>query len=156
MTQNPTAEIKDLIMNAFAEEMKQTISLSHSDFVELRQDLISLRDEDIKSLLPFVLIDLLETHTNDYWKIENGDAVVRLLTPVEPIEDAHPNVPGLTKAEEEYMAREQNGLFSIFSASQAASIARWLEAAKGWEDLCFCRDQIEIANRYWSQKASST
>src|SRR6185503_13524143 len=86
MKHNQTAEIKDLLVRAFAEEIKQSASLSHRDCVELRQNLISLREEDVKRLLPFVLIDLLETHTNDCRKLEDSDAVIRLLTPIESAE----------------------------------------------------------------------
>ena len=154
MKYNPIAEIKELLVQAFAEEIKHSVSLSHHDCVLLRQDLISLRVEDIKRCLPFVLIDLLETHTNDYRNIEDSDAVIRLLTPIETTSGGHPNATGLTRSEEEYVNQEQSKLFSAFSVGQAASIAKWLEEAKNWEDLCFCRTQIEIAHRYWTQRAS--
>jgi len=152
MKHNPTVEIRDLLVRAFTEEIKQSVRLSHRDCVELRQNLISLRDEDVKRLLPYVLIDLLETHSDDYRNIEDGDAVIRLLTPI--AQDQYPDVPGLTRAEEDYMARAQGKLYSLFTSDQVAAIAKWLEAAKSWEDLCFCREQVEIAHRYWSEKAA--
>jgi hypothetical protein len=163
MKDNLKAEVRDLLVRAFTEEMKQVGTVSHSDCVALREDLIMLRDEDVKELLPFVLIDLLETHSNDYRNIENGDAVIRLLSPVQPTKFEHPELPKMTAAEEEhaaraqiFMAERQNKLYSVFSRDQAAAVAKWLEGAKSWEDLCFCGELIEIAHKYWSEKAALT
>jgi hypothetical protein len=149
-------EIKDLILGAFADESIEAINLNHQDCVIVRSQLIGLRDSDVKKLLPIVLIDLLETHTNNYANTEDSDAVIRLLTPVGlMLNEESDQEMGLTKAEEEYLAEGQAKLYSLFSSKQAAAIAAWLETAQDWLDLLFCRDQIKMAYGYWSKRAKS-
>ena len=148
------SEIKELLLYAFADELKEGVKLNHEDCVLLRQELISLRDSDVKKCLPIVLIDLLETHTDNYTDSESSDSVVRLLTPIGLAQNEKSNLEkGLTKSEEDYLFREQTRLFSIFAPEQRAAIAAWLGATRVWVDLFFYRDEIEIAYKYWSTEA---
>ncbi len=69
-------ETKDLICRAFDKELHNERKLSHSECVELRHSIIRLYDSDIVRFLPQVLIDLVDTHTNDYGNTEDIEEVV--------------------------------------------------------------------------------
>jgi hypothetical protein len=146
--------VKALLLSVFADEFSKTPPLSHHDCLTLRRELITLRDSDIKNCLPQVLLDLLETHTNDYTNSENVEEVVSLLNPVANDKRAQPH----PEREEiiinlEPLARRQTELYSLFSVKQAEAIAAWLDLATHWEDLFFHRERVKMALVYWTQKA---
>jgi hypothetical protein len=116
--------------------------------------MVMLRDLDVKERLPQVLIDLVDTHTDDFRNTENVEEVIWLLAPVDAWEpdSRHPEMPQLN-IDKGYLATEKAKLFASFSEKQAAAIAFWLQSAIEWGDLALRRDQVASALRYWTHKA---
>jgi hypothetical protein len=138
------------IERSFSAELSHGRRLSHSECVALRSQLALLDLADLKECLPQVLIDLLESHTDDYRNTEDIEDVVWFLMPVEQGEGAF----GLARIGGEgaklvHSASEK--IQKSLNPDQRAAIAHWLKVALEWEDLLLRREEVELAVRYWER-----
>jgi hypothetical protein len=142
------SETKSCLRRAFAPDISTSESLSHEDCLALRSQLASLSPEDVRECLPAVLIDLVDSHTNDMNTTENVEEVIWFLNPDED-ELGEDSDGGLAA-----LSRHKARVFDSFSLQESAAVARWLQLAITWGDLQLCRDQVEMALRYWAKKAA--
>jgi hypothetical protein len=112
-----------------------------------------LANEFLKPMLAQVLMDLVETHTHDYRRTEDVEEVVWFLLPVESPSDSSTDA-AVSDAGQEFLKREKQSVFALFSKPQVGAILAWLELARTWEDLSLRRDQVEDAVRFWKVQAN--
>lgn len=144
--------MKRLIAEAFAADLLPAARLTHDDCMYYRIALPALAHEFVRAVLAQVLLDLVDTHTSDYHRIEDADMVVLFLLPVEgppgSPEDVLEPDPGL-----EFCKQARESVFALFSRTQAGAILAWLELAMTWGDLLLHHEQIEDAVRFWRSRA---
>ncbi len=137
-------------------------SISHRDAVEfLRSKLISLSEQDFEYCLPLVLIELLESHTNDPYNTEGADDVLNILD-VEPAppdfewekqEFGDEAATYSAKATEE-LRNIRRRLFTNFTPQQAQAISAFLSEVETWRDYETIQDVLRSAKSYWQRRAS--
>ena len=117
---------------------------SHNDCVTLRLEMCLLKPPDLQWYLPRVLIDLLDTHTNDFINTEDAEFVIMLLDAKRYLSE------GRIKDYE-----RNNKEFEIFNKEQSHAILEWLLFASSWSDFEIFRDDVLSAIDYWRDKVES-
>lgn len=127
--------------------------MSHSECVFYRSKLARLAAPFVRAALAQVLIDLVDTHTGDYWRTEDVEELVWFLMPPGDTSEAEPAASTALDPGEALFRKEKEETFALFSTPQAAAIAAWLELAVTWNDLSLRREQVEEAFRFWRERA---
>lgn len=164
-TSGDVEAVRRLIKEAFppVNARKDLRPLSHDECVHMRSRLALLRNEDLPFYLRQILEDLLDTHTGRAGESEDAEAVVQHLnvlvegTDLETIRDQLGSaVLQQTLVEENYLRSSLAEAYASFTRQQALAISKWLELARGWEDLKWDQDDIEAALRYWRHRAADS
>lgn len=136
----PDAEsVRSLLREAF--NYQSTAGMTHEEYVEQRQHLPLLFPEEMQWMLPFVLEELLDTHTGDYVDSENAEYVLMRL------DAGDPTSSDWTRQ----FSREQ---FELFTSAQSWAVYQWLILAISWEDYVSWRKELEFAIVYWRERAA--
>ena len=114
---------------------------SHNDCIILRIEMCLLNPPDLQWYLPRVLIDLLDTHTNDFWETENAEFVIMLLDAKRYMSEGRIN---------DY--ERKNKEFEIFNKEQSRAILEWLLFASYWSDFELFSDDVLSAIEYWRDR----
>ncbi|MHB1460749.1 MAG: pentapeptide repeat-containing protein [Armatimonadota bacterium] len=131
--------VRSTLREAF--NYQSTRGMTHEEYIELRQDLSLLSSEDLQWMLPFVLEELVDTHTGHYADNDNADFVLMKL-------DA--GNPKSSDWEREF-DREQ---FKLFTPAQCWAVYQWLMLAISWQDYAEWRNHLEPAIVYWRERAA--
>ncbi|HEX8847501.1 MAG TPA: hypothetical protein VF791_22855 [Pyrinomonadaceae bacterium] len=113
--------------------------INHEVCLKLRRDFYNYEPEEIQYMLPFILEDLIHTHTGDDIETEDAEYLILQLDPF-----------GI---DNELVRNNQLEQFSIFSKKQAHAICEWLKLARGWEDLKRFTHWVDTAIDYWCGRA---
>jgi hypothetical protein len=161
----PKQLVLELFRDAFpsVSERKDLRALSHDECVHMRSRLAMLKNDDLPYYLRQILEDLLETHTGKAGESQDAEAVVQHLnvlvdgTDLETIRDRlGSGALEQTLVEENYLRSRLAEAYASFTGTQALAISKWLDLAKGWEDLKWYRDEIEAALLYWRHRAANS
>lgn len=158
------ADIEAALEHAFAYESDTGASGStHAEFVRLRRDLPLLSPKSLRSVLPAVLVELLRSHTDDRSNDEGAEAVVLYLDvqcdyPDEASDRERfgPSAANTAKEGLGHLRAAKAKTFADFTPEQARAILAWLENARNWGDLYYCKRELESAITYWATKASGS
>jgi hypothetical protein len=138
--------------------------LSHKDAVDFfRSNLVTFSPSDFHYYLPRVLLELLQTHTNDPYENEGAEAVLGLLD-IEPSqahtewEAAQFGVNAATYAADarKRLAEMRRERIEMFTSTQAEAVAAFLMEAAKWRDFDNMRDVLANAQSYWNEKAAQS
>ena len=155
-------DLKTALYQAFPKHREGPKHLDHASFVELRRDLSLLDHDSLQRCLPQVLVDLLETHTNDPGNEEGAESVIRCLEVVSDSRNYDSDVEFLGRAAADGISAENSerdllkeSVFAGFTNEQAAALARWLEIASQWTDFKYCRAELDSALAYWKWRSET-
>lgn len=153
-------DLKAALYQAFPKHREGPKLLDHASFVELRRDLSLLDHDSLQRCLPQVLIDLLQTHTNDPDNDEGAESVIRCLEVVSHSRNHDSDVQTFGRAAADAIAAEttqrdllKESVFANFTNEQAAALATWLEMASQWTDFKYCRAELQSALTYWRSRS---
>jgi hypothetical protein len=134
-------------------------ALTHEECMGLRSRLISLTLEDFFEVLPRLLEDLLDTHTDRPGDPEDADHVIDIL-----------DVPTVgadgrfarerwgrdtflkIRDDEEDLRSTKYSMFETVTHLQASAISMWLVLARSWKDLEWNIDEVNSALVYWNSR----
>jgi hypothetical protein len=157
--------VRQLIKEAFppVNARKDLRPLSHDEALQMRSRLASLRNEDLPFYLRQVLEDLIDTHTGKAGESQDAEAVIQHLnvfvegTDLDTIRSQFGSKTlQQTLVEENYLRTRLAEAYASFNPLQALAISKWLELARGWEDLKWYQEEIEAALVYWRNRAASS
>ncbi len=131
--------VRSLLREAF--NYQSTAGMTHEEYVEQRQHLPLLFPEEMQSMLPFVLEEIVDTHTGHYADNDNTEYVLMRLSV---------NDPKDTDWDREF-DREQ---FNLFTPTQSRAVYQWLMLAISWQDYAEWRKYLEQAIVYWRERAA--
>jgi hypothetical protein len=162
-----TKDVRNLLRKAFR-EVPGAFSpehMSHQFCLEMRGHLHLLQPEDLQSILPGMLEDLLDSHTGTSLNSADIEFVV-----------SHLNVLSFTSEETYARIAEHMGEASAtdsretdvelrsakleqyqhFTPDQARAIYEWLTLARTWEDLAWYLEDTDAAIDYWRDRSLRT
>lgn len=155
-------DLKTALYQAFPKHREGPKHLDHASFVELRRDLSLLDHDSLQRCLSQVLINLLQTHTNDPDNEEGAEAVIRCLEVISHRRSYGSDVQVFGRAAADAIAAENNerdllkeSVFADFTEEQAAALARWLAIASQWADFKYCQAELESALAYWKSRSEN-
>lgn len=137
--------VRRMLKEAFADvpcpyEEDACGQMFHEEAVELRENFYNLTPEQLQYDLPYLLEDLLDTHTGDDIETENVEYLVMQLNPL-----------GGGSA---VSRRTQLERFENFTREQAQAICEWLRLARTWNDLRLFTKEADAALDYWCRLGS--
>lgn len=136
---------------------------SHQDYVALRLEMAKLGPEDLQELLPLVLDDLLDTHTDNDINSEDSEYVIMMLdvdvTYSSERERSDTELFGEKqvaqhKSSNEYLRQLKSRDYILFTTTQCNAVYEWLLLARTWGDFTDYKDEIEGAIAYWRTRIS--
>lgn len=159
-------KIRKLLMEAFKEDIKngeikgyKNYKLTHKRLVKLRLEMCKICAEDLKYCLPYVLEDLLDTHTNDPIKTENIEYVFMYLN-VRCYMSQKSRASRIKqfgkealKEKLDFSTKYNEDSFKTFTKEQAKAIKEWLLYAENWKDVEPDGDDFKGALAYWTKRA---
>ncbi len=131
--------VRSILREAFNHQ--STAGMTHEEYVEQRQHLPLLFPDELQWMLPFVLEELLDTHTGDYTNSENAEFVLMKLNAVDPKS---------SDWEREFDRRQ----FKLFTPAQSWAVYQWLMLAISWQDYAEWRNHLQPAIVYWRERAA--
>lgn len=136
--------VRRMLKEAFADvpcpyEEEACGPMFHEEAVTLRSDFYNLTPEQVRYDLPYLLEDLLDTHTGDNIETEDVEYLILQLDPL--------------RNNDEIGNRLRLERFANFTGEQAQAVCEWLRLARTWNDLERFTDWVDAALDYWSQYA---
>jgi len=117
---------------------------NHADWIKLRRKIVHLLPVDVLKILPYVLFDLIFTHTGHYIESEDAEFVIMFLD--DRSEDMLLVCPTIFQL--------RAGRFDLFNKEQSSAVHMWLLLAKTWDDFPDWQDHLDAAIKYWEAKAA--
>ena len=144
----PGEYVKRLLQEAFSDvpcpaewEKLGRCEMTHEDCLYFRKSFYNYEPDEIHYLLPFLLVDLIDTRTGDDVQTEDAEYLIFQL---DPLRDE-----GVFQ---EVTLRQ----FKDFTIRQAWAICEWLKLAKSWPDLRIFGLEVEAAIAYWCRAETPT
>lgn len=137
--------IRRMLKEAFADvpcpyEEEACGPMFHEEAVALRENFYNLTPEQLQYDLPYLLEDLLDTHTGDDIETEEAESLIMQLDPF--------------SSNDAVVRSIRLKQFANFTREQAQAICEWLRLARTWNDLRIFVKDVDTAIDYWCQHAS--
>lgn len=155
--------VRYLLKKAFPNAFRRKPRIKHNNLVNMRKDIALFTSEDLHWILPLILEDLLDTHTNDQVSTDGLEFVLMTLNKTNYVSEAterqYVEMWGSEFLEHERAARAfvqkaSDNDFVLFTQNQSQAVYEWLCLASRWEDTKMWQDDLIGAMEYWKQRSN--